>query len=284
MKQLPTLAFLMAVICLCAITTCVAQTKSITGYYGNRGYYQLGVSIQFKEDSTFIFTSGVHPIFYTDLDIFREEGKWSISGDTVILNPQASPETNTDIDLQEEEVAGDECITVTFKHVKRYFDSTGKLYLSDTVHIDDLAFALNGRRITRVATHCPHRNIPFRIHLTKEMLTKDDTVAVSRPKKELNCIYIGCYEAQQTNRFLIRNPKSTRFSYTVYSNYHRMPTLRQQKLLIKNNKTLCFKQPLNGSLFHRKWSKNRSYRIKRFTPNKTMLENYLQSQYLQSLQ
>lgn len=68
-----TLLFILA---LFSITKCVAQTKSITGYYGNLGYYQLGVLIHFREDSTFKFTSEVHPVFFTDYDIFQEEGKW----------------------------------------------------------------------------------------------------------------------------------------------------------------------------------------------------------------
>lgn len=248
-----------------SVTTCMAQTKNIAGTYSHEGFFLYNTTIVFKEDSTFEYSSATHPVFLLDRDHFHEKGKWTISGDTIILNPHITPRPAIQIDLKEEAIAGDTALTLTFNHVKRYFDGNDNPVIFDTVQIDRLDFAFNEWRKKnrrRVAEH-PTTRCGFAGYIPKEIITEERTIVVPRPSGELKSIFVGCYEAQQTKELAISNPQSTRFTYTVYSNYYlNSGTFRQAKILIKNKNVLYTRQKTNGK-FYKDFLGDTEFKVKR---------------------
>jgi hypothetical protein len=108
---------------LLAATACVAQPKNIAGIYSNTvPGLDCEVTITLREDSTFDYFATIHPVFET-LGRYYEYGKWTIAGDTLILNPQLTPKLATQTAFQEEENTSDTGLTLTFNLVTRYFDS-----------------------------------------------------------------------------------------------------------------------------------------------------------------
>lgn len=248
-----------------SVTIGTAQTKNIAGTYNREGFLFENTMIVFRADSTFEYSSTTHPVFFLDRDHFHEKGKWTISGDTIILNPQIAPKPAIEIDLKEEAVAGDTALTLTFNHVKRYFDGSDNPVIFDTVQIDRLDFAFNEwkkKNRIRVSEHGTVR-CAFAGYIPKEIITEERTIVVPRPSAELKSIYVGCYEAQQTKELPIRNPRSTRLTYTVYSNYYlNTGTFRQAKMLIKNKNVLYTRQKPNGK-FYKDFLGDTEFKVKR---------------------
>jgi hypothetical protein len=89
---------------------------------------------------------------------------------------------------------------------------------------------------TRLYAHSNHCS--FAGYIPKEIITNSWTVSIKRPAGDLNIIFIGCYELQGTEEFLIRNRRSNHFTLNIYSNYYQEGQIRQVKFLIKNNKVL----------------------------------------------
>lgn len=247
------------------VTIGTAQTKHIAGTYTHEGFFLYNTTIVLREDSTFDYSSASHPVFVLDREHFHEKGKWTVSGDTIILNPQLSPKPAIETDLKEEAIAGDTALTLTFNHVKRYFDGNDNPVIFDTVQIDRLDFAFNEwkKKNRRRVADDPTTRCTFAGYIPKEIITEERTIVVSRPLEELKHIFVGCYEAQQTKEFTISNPHSTRFTYTVYSNYYlNTGTFRQAKMLIKNRNVLYTRQKANGK-FYKDFLGDTEWKVKR---------------------
>jgi len=221
------------------------QMKHILGTYSKQ---PPGVRISFNQDSTFEYASEYeHPTFFRG-EPFFEKGLWTVSGDTIILNPQLGPKPFVQSELLEQEINDDTAFLLTFNHVKRYFDDKGDLYKTDTLQVDRLDYSFNElkkRKLTRVA---PHRTVrcTFAGYIPREIITASRTIAVKKPAEEIRSIFVGCYELQDTKEFLIKNAKSNRFTLNVYSNYYQNGQIRRMKLLIKNDRTLYARQKPNG--------------------------------------
>ena len=99
-----------------------AQVKNVAGTFVS---VFPDVRVIFNEDSTFQYmTEELHPTFYR-WENFSEKGKWSVSGDTIVLNPQLTKKIFIESDFSEKEDTGRSNLFLTFNHIKRYFDSNG---------------------------------------------------------------------------------------------------------------------------------------------------------------
>jgi hypothetical protein len=217
-----------------------APAKFIDGNYP-------GKAIVFYADSTFEYESGEHPVFFR-WEKFRETGKWTMRGDTVVLNPQLPAMNYVESEFSEEEHAGDTAIQLTFNHIKRYFDAEGRVIKADTIQVDQLDFAFNKwkRKTRRRVSDNASTRCTFAGFIPKEIITTSNVISVPKPADSLKSIFIGCYEMQGTKEFLIKNPAATRLKLNVYSNYYEDGILRQKKLLLVNDNVLYITQRKNG--------------------------------------
>lgn len=226
---------------------CQQQERNIIGVFSTDGF-MTSTSIKFNADSTFEYkTSGQHPVFFR-WEQFYEKGRWALSGDTILLNPQLPKRIFVQSDLFEEQTGSDTTLILTFNHVKRLFDSAGKFISADTIQIDRLDFAFNEwkkKNITRVAPDRTAR-CTFAGYIPKEVITGERTISGKRPPETLRSIFIGCYELQGTKEFLIKDPKSNHFTFNVYSNYYQDGMIRQRQFLIKNNNVIYTHQNKDG--------------------------------------
>lgn len=236
------------------VTVCFGQTNHIVGTFTN-GITVPNLRVTFNADSTFQYVSTEHPTFFRWED-FSEKGKWTVSGDTIILNPQLPTKPFVQSDFDEQETLGDTTLQLTFRHFKRYFDNNGTLIRTDTVQIDRFDYAFNElkkKNLTRVAKRRTTR-CAFAGYIPKEVITTDRTISVPKPKEEVKSIFIGCYELQGTKEFIIKNPNSNRLTLNIFSNYYSDGQIRQMKFLIKNQKTLYTRQKPNGKFDKGNWT------------------------------
>lgn len=227
-------------------TNCFGQTRKVIGTFSNRIAVPKLV-VTFNADSTFDYTSTEHPTFYR-WEGFSEKGRWTVSADTVILNPQLETKPFVQSDFQEQEIASDTTIVLTFNHIKRHFDNKGNLIKADTVQIDRLDYAFNElkkKKLTRVAEHRTSR-CAFAGYIPKETITTSRTISIQKPIERLTSIFIGCYELQGTKEFIIKNSNSNHLTLNVYSNYYQDGQIRQMKFLMKNENVLFTRQKANG--------------------------------------
>ena len=226
-------------------TLSYGQIQKVVGTYSS---LLPRVEVKFNPDSTFTYTTKeLHPTFYR-WEPFSEKGKWTLSGDTIILNPHLTKKVFVESDFIEEEHQDDTSLLLTFNHIKRYFDINGSIIKTDTVQIDGLDYSFNElkkKKLTRVAPHKTTR-CTFAGYIPKEIITNSRTIFVQRPTENMKSIFIGCYELQGTKEFFIKNPSSNHLTLSVYSNYYQDGQIRQMKFLIKNQKFIYTRQKENG--------------------------------------
>lgn len=227
-------------------TVCYGQTRSIAGTFTNGGVVPKFV-VTFNADSTFEYTSTEHPTFFR-WESFAEKGNWTVSGDTIILNPHLTKKVFVASDFIEAEHQGDTSLLLTFNHIKRYFDISGNIIKTDTVQIDRLDYSFNAlkkKKLTRItpqmATRCA-----FAGYIPKEIITNSRTIFAQRPMENIKSIFIGCYELQGTKEFFIKNQNSNHLTLNIYSNYYQDGQIRQMKFLIKNDKYIYTRLKENG--------------------------------------
>jgi hypothetical protein len=221
------------------------QSLNIAGTYTNT---ITGISVTFKEDFTFQYIAcGVNPFFHRWEEL-SEKGNWILKADTIILNPGLPQKTYIDYDFREEKIANDTNLSITFNHIKRYFDANGNLVSADTLQIDRLDYAFNEitkKNLVRVSpyktTHCT-----FAGYIPTEIITADPTISVRKPGDVIANIFIGCYELQGMKKFAVNDSSSNHFTFNVYSNYYQDGQIRQMKFLVKNENVLYTKQKENG--------------------------------------
>ena len=221
------------------------QMQKIVGVYSNMlPKYQ----VKFNNDSTFEYTTTeMHPTFFR-WETFSEKGSWTISGDTIILNPDLQKKPFVESSFIEEENGGNEKLFLTFNHIKRWFDVNGVVIKTDTLQIDQLDYSFNKlkkRNRTRVSPHRSGR-CAFAGYIPKEIITTSHTIAIERPAQIINSIFIGCYELQGTKEFVVTNRGANHFTLNVYSNYYQDGQIRQMKFLVKNDKYIYTRQKANG--------------------------------------
>jgi hypothetical protein len=110
-------------------TLCVAQDRKVAGTYStsNFGGILVGTRVTLHSDSTFnYFTDQDHPVFFR-WESLSEWGRWTLSGDTVILNPQLEKKPAVEAQFIESGNSGDTMLRLTFHHIKRYYDREGHL-------------------------------------------------------------------------------------------------------------------------------------------------------------
>jgi len=82
-------------------TLSFGQVQNIIGTYSS---IIPKVEVKFNSDSTFEYiTTEQHPTFYR-WEPFSEKGHWTVSGDTIILNPQLSKRLFVESDFEEGEI------------------------------------------------------------------------------------------------------------------------------------------------------------------------------------
>ncbi len=226
-------------------TLSFGQVQKVVGNYSNT---MSQIQVTFNSDSTFEYASkGLHPTFFRGED-FSEKGKWAVSGDTIILNPNLTKKLFIESNFQEQQKLGDPTLLLTFNHIKRYFDANGNIIKTDTFQIDRIDYSFNElrkKKLTRVARH-PTTRCGFAGYIPKEIITTNRTIAVQRPTEKIRTIFIGCYELKGTKEFTIANSNSNHLTFTVYSNYYQDGQIRQMKFLQKNETVLYTKQKENG--------------------------------------
>jgi len=225
-----------------SLATCFGQELNVIGTYSN-GITVPKLIITFNPDSTFTYSSTEHPTFYR-WEGFSEKGKWTVSADTIILNPQLASKPYVEFNFQEQKKESDTAIFLTFNHIKRYFDKDGSLVEVDTVQVDRLDYAFNELKKKKLVRVAPHRTTrcAFAGYIPPEIITTNRTIAVSKPHGKLKSIFIGCYELQGTKEFQIKDPGSNYLALNIYSNYYLDEQIRQKKLLIKNKNVLYSRQ------------------------------------------
>lgn len=226
--------------------SCFGQAKKVIGTFSN-GIAIPNLIVTFNADSTFEYASTEHPVFYRWED-FSEKGKWALSGDTIILNPQLDIKPFVQAEFSEQENKNDTVLVLTFNHIKRQLDHNGNLIKSDTVQIERLDYSFNDikkKKLTRVAEH-PTTRCAFAGYIPKEIITDSRTISIQKPSEELKSIFVGCYELQGLREFTIKNPNSNHLTLNVYSNYYLDGQIRQMKFFIKNENVLYTKQKPNG--------------------------------------
>ena len=206
------------------------------------------VQVTFNPDSTFEYiTTEQHPTFYR-WEEFSEKGHWTLSGDTIILNPNLTKKPFVESDFEELQNPVDTTFLLTFNHIKRHYDAAGSIVRVDTFQIDRVDYSFNEikkKKLTRVAPHLTTRCM-FAGYIPNEIITTDRTLSIRRPEKNIKRIFIGCYELQGTKEFIIKNSNSNHLTLNVYSNYYQDGQIRQMKFLIKNGKILYTRQKENG--------------------------------------
>ena len=219
--------------------------QKIVGTYEN---VMPRIQVTFNSDSTFEYVAKEqHPTFYR-FESFSEKGKWTLSGDTIILNPNLTKKIFVESDFKEQQNLGDTNLLLTFNHIKRYFDGNGNVIKTDTLQIDRLDYSFNElkkKKLTRVARHSTTR-CAFAGNIPKEVITSNRTISLPRQAEKISSIFIGCYELQGTKEFTITNPNSNHLTLNVYSNYYQDGQIRQMKFLRKNEKVLYTRQKENG--------------------------------------
>ena len=236
------------------MTVCSGQTVNVIGTYTNEIEIPK-LAITFNSDSTFTYTSTEHPTFYRWED-FAEKGKWTILGDTIILNSQLSKKPYVESELQEHEIKNDTGLFLTFNHIKRYFDDKGDIIKTDTLQVNRLDYGFNKfekKKLTRVAQHSTVK-CAYTGYIPHEILTSNRTIAISKPPGKLESIFIGCYELQGIREFNVKNPNSSHLTLNIFSNYYQDGQIRQKKLLIKNEDVLYSRQMANGKFDKGGWT------------------------------
>lgn len=230
-------------------TLTFAQSRNIVGTFKDAS----GTSnfmVTFKSDSTFQYTAGEHPAFFFDHwgETFSESGKWTMIGDTIILNPQLEKKAFIKSELLEQEDPSDTGLVLTFNHINRYIDSQGNVVRTDTTQVRQLDYAFNDFKKGHRRRVTPHRSsrCTFAGYIPQETITKSRTIAISKPSQPINVMYVGCYEQQAMKAFTIKNPASTRLTFNVYSDYYQDGLLRQVRFLAKDENVLYIRQKPNG--------------------------------------
>jgi hypothetical protein len=221
------------------------QMQKLTGTYTSR---MPRLQVTFNNDSTFEYrTNEEHPTFYRWED-FYEEGRWTVSGDTVILNPGLQKKIFVESGFTEGENKESEDPLLTFNHIKRWFGANGALISTDTLQIAQLDYSFNALKRKNRRRVTPHRSnrCAFAGYIPKEIITTNRTITVQRPGQNIKSIFIGCYELQGTKEFVIKNQQSNHFTFNVYSNYYQDGQIRQMKFLVKNDRVLYTRQKANG--------------------------------------
>jgi hypothetical protein len=207
--------------------------------------------VTFNSDSTFQYLAHGYPVFYYGRfgENFSEKGKWTMVGDTIILNPRLEKKTFIETEVLEQESPGDTGLTLTFNHINRYFDSGGNIVRTDTAQIQQLDYAFNDFRKKhrrRVASSRSSR-CTFAGYIPKETITSERTIVVEKPKEPVRIVYFGCYEQLGTKPFTIKTAAPSRLTFNVYSNYYQDGVFRQVRWLTKADGSLLYlKQRSNG--------------------------------------
>ncbi len=234
--------------------TCFGQGQNITGTYSN-GIAAPKLAITFNADSTFTYISTEHPTF-NRWENFSEKGKWTVSGDTIILNPQLANKPFVESDFTEQQEAGSDIVLyLTFNHIKRYFNKEEQLVKTDTMQVERLDYAFNElkkKKLARVAKYRTAR-CTFAGYIPPETITSNRTVVIAKPPEEIKSIFIGCFELKGTKEFRVKNPRSNHLTLNIYSNYYQEGQIRQKKLLIKNENVLYSRQKQNGKFDKGHW-------------------------------
>jgi len=227
-------------------TASFGQPKRIVGTFANP-YNLPKLSVTFNADSTFSYASAESPNFYGWED-FSEKGRWTLSGDTIILNSTLTKKIFAESELREQENVGGKDLLLTFNRIKRYFDSDGNVVKADTFQIAGLDYAFNEKKKKNWTRVAPRRMVrcTFAGHIPKEIITTSRTISVKRPAEKMERIFISCFETQGTKEFIIKDPNSDHLTVNVYSNYYQDGQIRQMKFLIKDEKILYTKQKENG--------------------------------------
>jgi hypothetical protein len=230
-----------------------AQQRKVAGTYSttNLGGLLTGTRVTFYPDFTFdYFTDQDHPVF-SRWENLSERGRWTMSGDTVILNPHLERKPAVEAQFSESIEGGDATLRLTFHHIKRYFDREGNLTKADTLQIDRLDFAFNElkKKGLRRVTPRPTTRCAFAGYIPPEIITSGHSITVNRPEEGLRSIFIGCYELQDTKEYLIKNPLAGHLTFTVYSNYYADGQIRQLKFLVYKDKALYTRQKPSGRFY-----------------------------------
>lgn len=192
--------------------------------------------ISINRDSTFTYTSYNNPVFFYETGEFSETGRWVMSGDSILLNPDLGKKDFIQSDFTEQELPGDSLIVLTFNHIKRYINPDGQVIKTDTSQILQLDYAFgkfrkkNRTRVTRHLNTCS-----FAGYIPKAIITGERTISIKRPPGLLQSIFIGCYELQGVKEFAIHNPMSNRFIFNICSNYYKDGLIRNVGFLLSKN-------------------------------------------------
>jgi len=237
--------FIFLLFLFCASFNALAQGRGIAGSFATGPTPEL-CKLILHDDSTFSYSALEYPMFYR-LEKFEERGRWILSGDTVVLNPQLVLKPFVESELKEEKVNSDS-VVLTFHHIKRFIDAMGNIVRADTEHINRLDFSFNNqakKSRRRVATDRTVR-CSFAGYIPDEIITGQTSIALSRPVDKIECIYFGCWELQGMKKFVVADSSSNHYTFNVYSNYYLDCQLRQTKFLVKNENVLYTKRNSKG--------------------------------------
>jgi hypothetical protein len=261
MKQ-PLITTLLFIQCLFIYTLSLGQDIKVVGTFGS---YVPRVQITFNPDSTFNYvTNELHPTFYR-WENFSEKGKYTLSGDTIILNPTLPKKPYIETEFIQKEQPANPNLLLTFNHIKRYYDLKGNMINSDTFRIERVDYSFNKlkKKNLRRITAFPTIRCAFASYIPKETIVSNHTIEIPRPQHDLKSIFIGCYELHGTKEFIINNPGANHFTLNVYSNYYEDGQIRQTKFLVKGKNVNNTRQKENGQFYKNDFSAGTGNTFKR---------------------
>jgi hypothetical protein len=233
--------------CLALFTSCglLAQQRQIKGTYAST---ISGVELNISSNSSFTYESKFdNPNFYR-FEPIAESGRYSISGDTLILNPELQPKPFVETYFKENRTSNDS-LRLTFNHIRRYFDREGKVVREDTSQAMMLDFAINEwKRTTRRRVSSMRQvRCTFAGFIPQEIITSSRSINIARPAGGIQKVFIGCFEMQGTHEFAVTDAQANDFTLDMYSNYYEDGQIRQMKMLIKNDNCIYSHQRKDGS-------------------------------------
>lgn len=242
-----------------------SQNRQVSGVYkGLNNGVAKPLLITLNPDSTFNYTShGMHPTF-DRWEAFSENGKWTMHGDTIILNPGLEKKKYVDYNFRQSKQGNSDSIWMSFYHMKRYFDLNGNIRKIDTVYIGEVHFAFNEykkKKIRRVSSYRVTR-CTFAGFIPKEIITSDPIIPVAKPKEGIKSIIVkSSYELEGLKEIKL-DDSVTHFVFNAYSNYYDEGQLRQIKFLVRNKKVIYTRQKAKGKFKKDGWFGTR-FKVKR---------------------
>ncbi len=225
------------------------QPPKWIGTFEDRLSFQFAVtSLTIRSDSTFTLQTQDPILPYTfTLTPYRNQGKWIMQNNEIILNPDKAPRQNT-VNLIEKYVEGQDSITIRVNHNVQLFENE-QLIETKPFKFDMFSVYVNKRRnYYNLVRHRVRRVCGFAPRIKNQVIVDStNTFKIARTKiKKLSMLTYGFAQPVDLN---VTNSKSNYYEIHVTQpmDIERMP--RSKKVIIAGNTAFFYES--NGKV--NKW-------------------------------